>query len=131
MDIPHFQLDAVPRSDLHLATHPVLSAVAHDPIIWVHIPECFASGFLLYEVNETQPNNGEVPGLGGASQDVGKPWVRFAADALNWNNGYHIYQLKFLDQVTEGVTSLYFAYYVHSDTQPKDYIYMDRERVNR
>lgn len=126
MDMPHFQLEAVPYADLQL-TKRTLSGTMHDAVIWVHMPACFASGYLLYEVKEVEPNNGELPGLGGATQDTGHPWIRFAAEVLNWSNGYHVYQLNLLDESTQEPTSLYFAYHVHSSQPPKDYVYMDRE----
>lgn len=121
-----FHLEAVERQDLPRVS-TVMNKQSMEHFLWVHIPACMAQEFIVYEVREIEPDNGELILQGVMEQDLGKPWLRFVSESLNTTSGYHIYQVRFVHRESTDTASLYFAYHIQDSNPPKDYVYMKRE----
>lgn len=93
--------------------------------LWVQIPlSCSPQTLQIYDVKEVGQLS--VPTLLDELlyREGRSSLIRVTSALLNTCIGKHIYELSFIDVLTNDVTSLYFSYIIQSDTPETPYIYM-------
>lgn len=127
MLIPEFSLTCSEYKELSANTK-IFNSKTVEYFLWIQLPDTCTSDYALYEIHRVDVGSAlEVLGSQSLIKRDGPHWLKIVSQLLDLTIGKHIYQLKFVNKITNDVVSYYFSYYIQEDNPDKDYVYMNRE----
>ena len=94
---------------------------AIEALLWVHLPEPVRY-MSVWDVLDESDTSIEWERAGQES------WIAIDTAQLHTAAGFHRYQIKLIDPVTQVTTHVWFAYNIQNDSPERPYYYMANQR---